>query len=56
MLKTGVQVVLEPQSQYDLKVGVVDMRIDSKESLEYSLDHGKEVFGKWNAFDKRECT
>ena len=56
MLKTGVQVILESQSQYDLKVGVINMRIDPEKPFEYRLDHGKEVFGERNAFDKRKCT
>ena len=49
MFEAGVKVVLQAQRQYDLEVGMVDMCVDSEQSLEDGLDHRKKGFREGNA-------
>lgn len=49
VFEAGIQMILQSETENHLEVRVVDMSVDSKQSLENGLDHGEEVFGEGNS-------
>ena len=48
VLEARIQMGFGREQHYVLKVSMVDMRIYSKQSLEYYLDNSCKILGEWN--------